>query len=150
MDWAFSWQEAHPVSTTVGAPSGPRPRKPASPSASNPHTPRPSAGRTRRDALDVLRKLPDESVSLIVTSPPFALIRQKAYGNVSHGDYIEWFWPFAEEIHRVLRPEGSFVLEIGGAWNSGSRDPWSSASARCSTWRTYWFNPSACRRRPSG
>jgi len=72
------------------------------------------------DALNVLRQLPTDSISLIVTSPPFALIRQKAYGNVTHDTYIDWFWPFAEEIHRVLRPEGSFVVEIGGAWNSGS------------------------------
>jgi site-specific DNA-methyltransferase (cytosine-N4-specific) len=72
------------------------------------------------DALVVLRTLPGDSVSLVITSPPFALRRQKAYGNVSAIDYVEWFWPFAEEIYRVLRPDGSFVLELGGAWNPGS------------------------------
>ena len=35
-------------------------------------------------------------------------------------EYVEWFWPFAEQIHRVLRPDGSFVMELGGAWNPGS------------------------------
>ena len=35
-------------------------------------------------------------------------------------EYVEWFWPFAVEIHRVLRPDGSFVLDLGGAWNRGS------------------------------
>src|SRR5262249_8107878 len=40
--------------------------------------------------------------------------------NVSAGEYLDWFWPFAEEIRRVLRPDGSFVLELGGAWNRGS------------------------------
>ena len=72
------------------------------------------------DAISVLRRLPDESVSLVLTSPPFALRRQKEYGNVSATEYVEWFLPFAEEIHRILRPNGSFVLELGGAWNPGS------------------------------
>jgi site-specific DNA-methyltransferase (cytosine-N4-specific) len=71
------------------------------------------------DALTVLRTLPENSVSLVITSPPFALRRQKAYGNVAAADYVDWFMPFAEEIFRVLRPDGSFVLELGGAWNPG-------------------------------
>ena len=72
------------------------------------------------DSLDVLKEVPDDSVALVVTSPPFALRRQKAYGNVTPAEYVEWFWPFAAEIHRVLRPDGSFVLDLGGAWNRGS------------------------------
>ena len=72
------------------------------------------------DALDVLRRLPADSVALVMTSPPFALRRQKAYGNVAATEYVEWFWPFAREIYRVLRPDGSFVLDLGGAWNRGS------------------------------
>jgi DNA modification methylase len=72
------------------------------------------------DAREVLANLPDESVSLIFTSPPFALRRQKAYGNVTADDYIEWFWPIAEQIRRVLKQDGSFVMELGGAWNPGS------------------------------
>ena len=71
------------------------------------------------DAVDVLGKLPDESISLVFTSPPFALRRQKAYGNVSADEYIEWFWPIVEQIRRVLRNDGSFVMELGGAWNPG-------------------------------
>jgi site-specific DNA-methyltransferase (cytosine-N4-specific) len=74
----------------------------------------------RADALDLLRELPDDSVALVLTSPPFALRRQKAYGNVAASEYVEWFWPFAEEIYRVLRPDGSFVLDLGGTWNRGS------------------------------
>src|SRR5947209_9252443 len=75
------------------------------------------------DALEVLRRLPADSVALVLTSPPFALRRQKAYGNVAASDYVEWFWPFAGEIHRVLRPDGSFVLDLGPAWkpHSGTR-----------------------------
>jgi DNA modification methylase len=72
------------------------------------------------DALDILRQQPADSVALVLTSPPFALRRQKAYGNVPAAEYVEWFWPFAREIHRVLRPDGSFVLELGGAWKPGS------------------------------
>jgi DNA modification methylase len=72
------------------------------------------------DALDILRQLKSNSVSLVLTSPPFALRRQKAYGNVAPGEYVEWFWPFAAEIYRVLRPDGSFVYDLGGAWNRGS------------------------------
>jgi site-specific DNA-methyltransferase (cytosine-N4-specific) len=72
------------------------------------------------DAIDVLRSLPDDSIALVFTSPPFALRRKKAYGNVNACDYVEWFWPFAEEIKRVLRPDGSFVFDLGGAWNPGS------------------------------
>jgi site-specific DNA-methyltransferase (cytosine-N4-specific) len=102
------------------------------------------------DALDVLKQLPADSISLIVTSPPFALIRRKAYGNVDAKQYIEWFWPFVEEIHRVLRPDGSFVLEIGGAWNSGSPTrslyQYELLIRMCQTFHLaqdfYWFNPS--------
>ncbi len=72
------------------------------------------------DAIDVLRELPDNSVSLVFTSPPFALRRKKAYGNVDADNYVEWFWPFAQEIYRVLRPDGSFVYDLAGAWNAGS------------------------------
>jgi site-specific DNA-methyltransferase (cytosine-N4-specific) len=72
------------------------------------------------DALQILRRQPAESVSLVLTSPPFALRRKKAYGNVPAAEYVDWFWPFAQEIHRVLKPDGSFVFELGGAWNPGS------------------------------
>jgi site-specific DNA-methyltransferase (cytosine-N4-specific) len=72
------------------------------------------------NALDILRQLPGNSVALAFTSPPFALKRQKAYGNVPPTEYVDWFWPFAQEIYRVLRPDGSFVFELGGAWNTGS------------------------------
>jgi len=73
-----------------------------------------------RDRTRLARRQPAASVSLVLTSPPFALRRQKAYGNVSAVDYGDWFWPFAQEIHRVLRADGSFVFDLGGAWNPGS------------------------------
>ncbi|MBM4047743.1 MAG: site-specific DNA-methyltransferase [Planctomycetes bacterium] len=71
------------------------------------------------DCLDVLRAIPSESVDLVITSPPFALRRQKPYGNVSADTYSEWFWPYAEAVCRVLKTRGSFVLDIGGSWNKG-------------------------------
>lgn len=72
------------------------------------------------DALDVLKSLPDHSINLIVTSPPYALHFQKEYKNVSKEQYIEWFTPFAREIFRILTEDGSFVLNIGGSYNKGT------------------------------
>ena len=102
------------------------------------------------DALDVLRQLRPDSVALVMTSPPFALRRQKAYGNVSAADYVEWFWPFAQEIHRVLRPDGSFVMDLGGAWNRGSGTrslyQYELVLRLCEIFHLaqefYWYNPS--------
>jgi DNA modification methylase len=102
------------------------------------------------DALEVLRSLSAGSVALVFTSPPFALRRKKAYGNVEADEYVEWFWPFAEEIHRVLRPDGSFVMELGGAWNRGSGTrsllPYQLVLRLCKIFHLaqdfYWFNPS--------
>jgi len=72
------------------------------------------------DSLEVLKSVPDESVNLVVTSPPYALHFKKAYGNVSKAEYVEWFLPFAHEIKRILKEDGSFVLNIGGSWNQGT------------------------------
>lgn len=72
------------------------------------------------DSRDLLSTLPDSSVNLLFTSPPYALHFKKAYGNVSKADYIEWFLTFAREIKRVLTDDGSFVLNIGGSYNQGS------------------------------
>jgi site-specific DNA-methyltransferase (cytosine-N4-specific) len=73
----------------------------------------------RGDALDLLKSLPDKSVNAIVTSPPYALYFKKSYGNPSAKEYVDWFMPFAKEFRRVLRSNGSLVIEIGGAWNRG-------------------------------
>jgi site-specific DNA-methyltransferase (cytosine-N4-specific) len=71
------------------------------------------------DSLELLRELPEKSISLVVTSPPYALHFKKEYGNASKGRYIDWFLPFAREIFRVLADDGSFVLNIGGSYNKG-------------------------------
>lgn len=71
------------------------------------------------DALELLKLLPNESVNLVMTSPPFALNRKKAYGNVKPNEYVKWFMPFAKESWRVLKEDGSLVIHIGGSWDKG-------------------------------
>ena len=71
------------------------------------------------NTLELIKFIPDDSVNLILTSPPFALTRKKEYGNESAEKYIEWFLPFAREFKRVLAPDGSFVLDLGGAYLPG-------------------------------
>lgn len=72
------------------------------------------------DSLDLLKSLPGDCLDLVMTSPPFALTRKKEYGNEPIERYLEWFMPFCLEIKRVLKPQGSFVLDIGGAWIPGA------------------------------
>lgn len=71
------------------------------------------------DSRQLLKKIDSESIDLVITSPPYGLVKQKAYGNQSQEDYVRWFRPFAREIFRVLKPEGSFVLNVAGAWQKG-------------------------------
>ena len=72
------------------------------------------------DSLELMRgRIGDASVDLIMTSPPFGLVRKKDYGNVDAHDYVEWFRQFGREFHRVLKDSGSLVIDIGGAWISG-------------------------------
>ena len=79
-----------------------------------------SAGATYLgDSRVLLKSLPDASVNLVFTSPPYALHFKKECGNVSKDDYVAWFLTFAREINRILTDDGSFVLNIGGSWNSG-------------------------------
>lgn len=72
------------------------------------------------DSLSFLKSLPEESINLVLTSPPYALHFKKEYGNVDKKDYVAWFLPFAKEIFRVLHKDGSFVLNIGGSYNKGT------------------------------
>jgi DNA modification methylase len=72
------------------------------------------------DARDFLSTLTAGSVDLIVTSPPYALHFKKEYGNADQHEYVDWFLPFAREFKRVLKPTGSFVLNVGGAWTPGA------------------------------
>jgi len=68
------------------------------------------------DSLEVMKAIKPVSVSLVMTSPPFALTRKKDYGNKQEDDYLEWFRHFAEQFRRILRDDGSLVIDLGGAW----------------------------------
>ncbi len=64
------------------------------------------------DCEDVLKKIPDNSVDLIFTSPPYADQRKKTYGGIHPDNYVEWFLPKTEQMLRVLKPTGTFMLNI--------------------------------------
>ncbi len=64
------------------------------------------------DSRDILKKLPDNSVDLIVTSPPYADQRKETYGGIHPDKYVEWFLPITKELLRVLKPTGTFILNI--------------------------------------
>lgn len=64
------------------------------------------------DCLDILRQYPDGQFDLIITSPPYADSRHKTYGGIHPDHYVKWFLPRAQELLRVLKPSGSFVINI--------------------------------------
>lgn len=71
------------------------------------------------DSLEMLTQLPDNSVNLVMTSPPFALQRKKDYGNKEQHEYIDWLAEFASLVYQKLTPDGSFVVDLGGAYQKG-------------------------------
>ncbi len=71
------------------------------------------------DSRELLTLLPDNSVDLIITSPPFALLRKKSYGNEDQAQYVSWLAEFGKAAFRVLKETGSFVLDLGGAYQKG-------------------------------
>jgi site-specific DNA-methyltransferase (cytosine-N4-specific) len=72
------------------------------------------------DSHELLARIPDSTVNLVFTSPPYALHFKKEYGNAEKQEYVRWFLPFAKEIFRILANDGSFVLNIGGSYNKGT------------------------------
>lgn len=72
------------------------------------------------DSLKLITTLDDESINLIITSPPFALQRQKTYGNEKQESYVDWFCQFAKLLYNKLAENGSFVIDIGGAYEKGA------------------------------
>jgi len=71
------------------------------------------------NTLELIKNIPDNSVNLIITSPPYGLRKKKEYGNADPEEYVKWFMPFALEFLRILKTDGSFVLNIGGGWEKG-------------------------------
>ena len=72
------------------------------------------------DCLEALSQYKPNTVDLVMTSPPFGLVRKKEYGNVAAEEYPEWFKSFGAEFHRILKDSGSLVIDIGGSWNKGT------------------------------
>jgi site-specific DNA-methyltransferase (adenine-specific) len=64
------------------------------------------------DCLEVLSQFPDNTFNLIITSPPYADSRKKTYGGIDPDQYVEWFLPRSNEFLRVLKPDGTFILNI--------------------------------------
>lgn len=73
------------------------------------------------DCEKVLKSFPDNSVDLIFTSPPYADQRKNTYGGINPNQYINWFLPKSEEFFRVLKPRGTFVLNIKERVSNGER-----------------------------
>ena len=73
------------------------------------------------DCLEILKKIPDNSINLIVTSPPYADQRNHTYGGIHPDKYVEWFLPRSAEFLRVLQPDGTFILNIKEKVVSGER-----------------------------
>ena len=73
------------------------------------------------DCLDVLKKTPDDSIDLVITSPPYADQRKGTYGGIHPDKYAEWFLPITAELLRVLNPKGTFILNIKEKVANGER-----------------------------
>ena len=71
------------------------------------------------DSRALLADLDDNSINLVITSPPFALQRKKEYGNREQNEYVDWLAEFASLVHAKLTTDGSFVIDIGGAYEKG-------------------------------
>lgn len=71
------------------------------------------------DSRELLKALPDDSLDLVMTSPPFALQRHKAYGGMNQADYLDWLMDFARLVFAKLKPTGSLVMDVGGAYQKG-------------------------------
>lgn len=73
------------------------------------------------DCQEILKELPDNSIDLIFTSPPYADQRKNTYGGIHPNEYVRWFLPKSEELLRVLKPTGSFILNIKEKVVNGER-----------------------------
>jgi site-specific DNA-methyltransferase (adenine-specific) len=77
------------------------------------------------DSLELLKKLEDNSIDLVITSPPYSSMKKYIDDNgIPADDYVDWFIPFCKEIERVIKPTGSFILNINDKVESGFRHPY--------------------------
>jgi site-specific DNA-methyltransferase (adenine-specific)/site-specific DNA-methyltransferase (cytosine-N4-specific) len=73
------------------------------------------------DAAEILQSIEEDSVDLVVTSPPYADQRKDTYGGIPADKYVEWFLPVSKELLRVLKPAGTFILNIKERVINGER-----------------------------
>ena len=73
------------------------------------------------DCLEELKNLPDSCIDLIFTSPPYADNRKKTYKGIPIRDYVNWFLPISDELKRVLKNDGTFILNIKERTENGER-----------------------------
>lgn len=104
------------------------------------------------DCFELIKEQPDNSVDLVITSPPYASI--VSYGkNVSlkkPNDYVDWILPLFKDIHRVLKPSGSFILNINDNCSNGLRNTYiydlisrNNKETKLKLYDDYiWFKPS--------
>lgn len=71
------------------------------------------------DSRELITELADNSVNLVLTSPPFALQRQKEYRELAQHEYVDWLSGFAEALMPKLKSDGSLVIDLGGAYEKG-------------------------------
>ncbi|KKS11710.1 MAG: modification methylase protein [Parcubacteria group bacterium GW2011_GWB1_41_5] len=74
------------------------------------------------DSREILKEIDNNSIDLIVTSPPYADRRKNTYGGISTKEYVEWFLPVSEQLLRVLKPTGTFILNIKEKAENGERN----------------------------
>lgn len=96
----------------------------AGPTIPSKNTKSPSHDLRTGDCLQVLKDLPSESVDLICTSPPYGQARKKTYGGIDPDQYVQWFLPIADQLFRVLRNSGRFILNIKECVVDGGRHPY--------------------------
>ncbi|MCB0739161.1 MAG: site-specific DNA-methyltransferase, partial [Bacteroidetes bacterium] len=73
------------------------------------------------DCLELMKTIDDNSIDLVFTSPPYAERRKATYGGINENEYVDWFLPIGAEIKRILKPTGSFFLNIKPHTNKGER-----------------------------
>lgn len=105
------------------------------------------------NSLEILKTLENNSVDLIITSPPFSLQRHKDYGEVSQEEYVDWLLQFGTEAYGKLKDTGSLVIDLGGAYQKGhpvrALYPFRFMIKMCDdigyklAQDMYWYNPSA-------
>ena len=77
------------------------------------------------DALDLIKQLDDNSIDLVITSPPYSTLKNYITDpGISPNDWVEWFMPLCKEIERVIKPTGSFILNVNDKVESGFRHPY--------------------------